>query len=158
MKNLNTYIQENTCINEKLVVVHKSYACTPETKKELREILRERLEDDPNADLNDINVSKMTNMSDVFWGLNPCNIDISQWDVSNVKNMNRMFWCCKNFNSNLNKWDVSNVEDMNCMFWGCEKFDSDLSNWDVSKIKYMNHVFVGCDSMKELPDWFVNHR
>ena len=154
MKNLNTYIQENTCINEKLVVVHKSYSCTPQTKAELKEIIKDRLAYDPNTDLNDIDVSNITDMSNLFYGLDPHNIDISRWDVSNVEDMQFMFEYCKNFNSDLSNWDVSNVENINCMFWGCEKFDSDLSNWDVSKIKYMNHVFVGCDSMKELPTWY----
>ena len=156
MKNLNTYIQENTCINEKLVVVHKSYSCTPKTKIELKEIIKDRLAYDPNADLNDIDVSNITDMSDLFWGLNPHNIDISQWDVSNVENMNSMFWSCKNFNSDLSAWDVSHVKNMGCIFFYCEKFNSDISGWDVSKVKYMNNMFNGCDSMKELPEWYKN--
>ena len=149
MKNLNTYI------NEKLKIVHKSYSCAPKTKLELKEILKERLNQDPNADLNDIDVSNITDMSSLFDLLDPHNIDISQWDVSKVKDMGHMFWGCYNFNSDISRWDVSKVEDMNRMFCACKNFNIDLSHWNVSKVKYMNHVFDGCNSMKELPDWYM---
>ena len=122
MKNLNTYI------NEKLTIVHKSFSCAPQTKKELRQIIKERLVDDPNADLNDINVSNITDMSELFVDLDPYNIDISQWDVSNVT-------------------------DMHGMFFNCKRFNSDLSAWDVSKVQDMQLMFNRCDSMKKLPDW-----
>ena len=150
MKNLNTYI------NEKLVMVHKQpYSCAPETNNELKRIITERLNKDPNADLNDIDVSNITDMSNLFWYSDPHNIDISEWDVSNVEDMYCMFEHCKNFNSDLSRWDVSKVEDMYCMFEYCENFDSDLSRWDVSKVEDTRHMFKGCASMKKLPDWYA---
>ena len=148
MKNLNTYI------HEKLTIVHKSYSCSPQSKKELKEILKERLEKDPNANLNDIDVSNITDMTFLFNGLDPHNIDIYQWDVSNVEDMRFMFKGCTEFNSDLSNWDVSNVQDMRSMFWDCNKFDSDISDWDVSKVEDMHYMFDGCVSMKKLPDWF----
>ena len=103
-----------------LIIVHKSYSYAPKTKGELRDIIEERLADDPNADLNDIDVSGITDMSNLFYGLDPYNIDISKWDVSNVQHMLSIFWGCKNFNSDLSGWDVSNVENMGCMF--CKRY------------------------------------
>ena len=157
MKNLNAYIHENTCINEKLTIVHKSYSCAPKTKDELRTIIEERLADDPNVDLNDIDVSGITDMSYLFYGLNPHNIDISQWDVSNVEDMKFMFYRCEYFNSDLSNWDVSNVKYSFCMFEQCLKFDSDLSNWNVSKIYDMDDMFFDCRSMAKLPTWYTKH-
>ena len=154
MKNLNIYIQENTCINEKLTIVHNHYSCTPQTKVELRKIIEKRLDQDPNADLNDIDVSNITDMSNLFFALDPHNIDISKWDVSNVEDMYSMFEGCKNFNSDLSSWDVSNVKDMYAMFAGCENFDSDLSGWVVSNVEDMRNMFDGCNSMKELTKWY----
>ena len=151
MKNLNTYI------TEKLKIVHKSYSCAPQTKIELKKIIEERLEKNPNANLNDIDVSGITDMSYLFYGLNPHNIDISQWDVSNVEDMKFMFYRCEYFNSDLSNWDVSNVKYSFCMFEKCLKFNSDLSNWNVSKIYDMDDMFFDCRSMAKLPTWYTKH-
>ena len=152
MKNLNTYIYE------KLTIIHNQYSYVPETKKELKEIITERLNQDPDVDLNDIDVSNITDMSNLFSTLDPHNIDISKWDVSNVKNMSGMFQHCYNFNSDLSKWDVSKAKDMSLMFDGCAKFKSDLSNWDVSKVEDMRWMFDGCRRMTKRPEWWYEQR
>ena len=38
--------------------------------------------------------------------------EINNWDVSNVTNMTQMFEYAESFNQSLNKWNVSNVENM----------------------------------------------
>ena len=58
-----------------------------ENKKELRELIKQRIhEQGPNCDLNDIDVSRIRNMRELFIGSN-FNGDISQWDTSNVEDM-----------------------------------------------------------------------
>ena len=80
-------------------------------KEELRSIRKSRPD---NADLNDLDVSGITNFSRTFaWS--SFNGDISKWDVSNAKNMNAMFEG-SSFNGDISKWDVSNVTDMEYMF------------------------------------------
>ena len=44
------------------------------------------------------------------------------------------------------------------MFKRCAKFNSDINDWDVYNLRNISWMFDGCDSMKELPDWYVNHR
>ena len=139
MKLINNYIQEKLVIN-KNSKAKTQYSCSPKTTYELRKIIEERLEKDKNADLNDIDVSNIIDMSELFMGLHPHNIDISKWNVSNVTNMERMFYCCNDFNSDISKWDVSKVNDMRSMFVSCENFDSDLSQWNV-------HVGTRIESM-----------
>ena len=106
-------------ITEKLVIKKKSnqYKYFPETKKELKVIIKQRIKDEGNeVDLNDIDVSNITDMSDLFEDSLDFNGDISKLDVSNVTNMYGMFYECEKFNSDISAWDVSNVKDMSKMF------------------------------------------
>ena len=152
MKNLKDIIIEGLKIGSKTKV--NMYTCQPKDKNELISIIEERLNKDKNANLNDIDVSNITNMSYLFYVLDPHNIDISEWDVSNVKNMRNMFLRCDNFNSDLSNWDVSSVEHMKAMFVGCKNFNCDLSKWDVSNVIDMKSMFLGCDSLKNKPSWY----
>ena len=138
MKSLTHYIQE------KLVIKKIKYNYFPQTKEELRDIIEKRIKQEGNeVDLNDIDVSKITNMSYLFEDTN-FNGDISDWDVSNVKDMCSMFWGCESFNQDISNWDVSNVKNMRNMFWDCHSFNQDISNWDVSKVTDNDNMFEDC--------------
>ena len=97
MKSLTHYIQEKLVINslqEKLVIKksNKYYNYFPETREELKEIIEKRIKEEGNeVDLNDIDTSKITDMSYLFAYTN-FNGDISAWDVSKVTNMHGMFF------------------------------------------------------------------
>ena len=159
MKNLNNYILEKLNIKD----IKRQYNYFPKTKEELRKILEERLKDDKDADLNDIDVSEITNMGykgflkdcGLFEGLDPHDIDISRWDVSKVRDMSAMFFECENFNCDLSKWDVSNVTDMYAMFNDCKNFTGEgLENWNVSNVKRTWSMFYGCKSLINSPSWY----
>ena len=164
--------------------VKNSNKFRPKTKNELREIIEKELERQGiDADLNDIDTSKITDMSYLFEGLKIRNIKIDKWDVSNVKYMQWLFsgktkfncdlskWDVSNvtdmcgmfyraflFTSDLSNWDVSNVTDMFCMFAFAEKFTSDLSKWDVSNVKNMIRMFCGSSNfMSDLSKWNVSN-
>ena len=139
MKSLKSYIQEKLIIKKS----NNNYKYFPKTKKELKDIILQRIEAEGNeVDLNDIDVSEITDMSDLFGGTD-FNGDISEWDVSNVKDMSRMFWGCKSFNQGIYDWDVSKVKDMRSMFAECEAFNQNISKWDVSNVTDMNSMFLG---------------
>ena len=97
--------------------------------------------------------------SNIFSGLKEVKhiIGLENWDVSKVTNMKEMFADCDNFNADLSKWNVSSVKDMRSMFWDCENFNSDLSNWDVSNVTDMRNMFYSCDSLKNKPSWYYTH-
>ena len=98
MKSLTHYIQEKLVINslqEKLVIKKTNqYKYFPQSKEELRAIIEKRIKDEGNeVDLNDIDVSNITDMSSLFEETN-FKGDISKWDVSNVTDMQDMFYNC----------------------------------------------------------------
>ena len=164
MKTLNNYINEALIKKDTKI---KTYNYYPKDIFELREIIENRLEKDKNADLTDIEVSKITSFCDetrgrykdrgLFEGLDPHNIDISNWNVSNVENMKRVFFACHNLVCDVSKWDVSNVESMSNMFYRCRKFDCDLGNWKFPNCKNLFGMFVKCSNFKGtgLQSWNV---
>ena len=164
MKQIVNYIYERLHLTSK-----QQYSCQPKTKDELQEIIIQRIKDDgPECDLNDIDVSKIEYMSNLFNAntnydlgneiFKDFNGDISLWNVSNVKHMYFMFCGCEQFNCDISKWDVSNVINMGWMFDGCKEFNCDISRWDVSNVKNMNYMFCKCEQFKcDLSSWDVSN-
>ena len=139
MKSLKSYIQEKLIIKKS-----SNYKYFPQTKEELQDIIKKRIKAEGNkVDLNDIDTSNITDMSDLFYGTD-FNGDISEWDVSNVTDMSYMFADCENFNQDISNWDVSNVTNMDYMFYDCNNFNQDISGWDVSKVKNNYETFKYC--------------
>ncbi len=91
------------------------YAYFPKDNKELRDLVKELIKErGNNADLNDIDVSGVTDMQLTFQN-SAFNGDISKWNVSNVKDMYKMFYKSL-FNGDISKWNVSKEVDMYKMF------------------------------------------
>ena len=133
MKSIKQHINEALKINSKSKVVKTDFKYFPKTKDELKEIINQRIESEGNeCDLNDINVSNITDMINLFYD-SDFNGDISEWDVSNVTNMRKMFLGSK-FNRDISDWNVSNVINMRYMFKD-SKFNGNISKWDVSKVE-----------------------
>ena len=158
-------------INENAQITHIN--SKDELRNEIERIIGEdeRVEGDT-IDLNHLDVSRVKDMSCLFYPnedgdddwddwdnwFHYFNFDISKWDVSNVANMDGMFYDCKYLNCDLSKWDVSNVTSMRSMFYGCEKFNGDLSRWDVSNVEDMDLMFYNCKSFKgNLDHWDVRN-
>ena len=152
MKQINKYIIERLHINKD--IGNNNYNYYPKTRDELHELvyklIKERGDD---ADLNDINTSEITDMSEVFYE-SSFNGDISNWDVSNVKDMSYMFSYSR-FNGDISNWDVSNVKNMDYMF-SYSSFNGDISNLNVSnvKIKDMSLMFYDSPLEKNTPKWY----
>ncbi|MEI0490631.1 BspA family leucine-rich repeat surface protein [Brachyspira pulli] len=157
--------------------MHKRFK--PNNTKELKLLV-----DDESIDLNDIDTSLITNMTDLFKCSNRKNYDgIENWDTSNVENMHGLFSFNSYFNNNiskwnvskvkimsdmfhfalcfnkpLNDWNVSNVESMNMMFNSAKEFNQSLYKWNVSKVKNMRGMFA--DALKfdnDINNWNVSH-
>ena len=121
----------------------------------LRYLIRKKMKKyGPNCNLNDIDVSRVTNMSLMFYKLD-FNGDISEWDVSNVEYMTFMFKG-SSFNGDISKWDVSHVRDMSGMFDGSE-FNGDISQWNVSNVRDMRDMFINSKFNGDIPKWNVSN-
>ena len=111
------------------------YKFFPKNKNELQEIIKLQIKQfGDKVDLNNIDVSNITDMSKLFY-ISFFNGNISKWDVSNVTNMSSMFYRSK-FNENISEWDVSNVTNMSSMFEK-SKFNGDIFKWNVSNVENM---------------------
>ena len=138
-----------------------------------------------NEDSSGWNVSRVTDMSQMFRGARAFNQDLSKWDVSRVTNMDEMFLDARAFNQDLSDWDesrVTNVDgiffcggrlfnqrqglsdwDLSCvtkksyMFCGARVFDQDLSAWNVSSVTNMSYMFCGARVFdQDLSAWNVS--
>ena len=166
MKRINNYIQEKLHINNTTKI---EYMYHPKTKEELIKAIQDKIdkeglgtEDEP-LDLNDIDTSKITDMSNLFDAVEGSliklsdngNFDISDWDVSNVTNMEAMFYHSE-FNGDISQWDVSNVENMSWMFLR-SKFtgkNGDISDWNVKSLKYTTCAFLNSSLQNNPPKWY----
>ena len=143
------------------------YTCQPVNKYGLKSIIIERIKNEGNAcDLNDIDTSKITDMSNLFDAskskghplFKDFNGDISMWDVSNVTDMVEMFFCCEKFNCDISRWDVSKVKDIYAMFFECKNFNCDLSKWNMPNVKGIPYMFYRCERFnQDLSQWDVSN-
>ena len=90
--------------------------------------------------INDWDVSKVTNMNDMFSGATSFNEPLNNWNVSNVTDMDRVFEDATSFNQPLNKWNVSKVRNMSYMFYNAESFNQPLNKWNVQCYGYGGYV------------------
>ena len=141
MKTLESHINEALKIGND-ISKFSTYAYRPTSKKELQDIIKIRIKKEGNnCNLNDIDTSLITNMSELFVD-SIFNGDISNWDVSHVEDMWGMF-AYSDFDGNISKWDVSNVKNTSNMFRK-SKFSQDISNWKINKNCNIDDMFFDC--------------
>ena len=106
------------------------------------------------GDISRWDVSKVTDMSSMFFYATSFNGDISGWNVSKVADMSSMFFGATSFDQDISGWNVSKVADMSSMFSEATSFDQDISQWDVSNVTDMIRMFYGARSfIHTLEQW-----
>jgi surface protein len=106
--------------------------------------------------ISDWDVSRVTNMSELFRGKRYFNNDISRWNVSNVTRMDGMFRDADSFNQPIGGWDVSNVTDMNYMFASARAFNQNIGDWNTSNVQNMSNMFLSAEAFNQnLTRWSI---
>jgi surface protein len=109
-----------------------------------------------NQDIGNWNVSSVTRM-DGMLASTSFNQDLSEWDVSQVTDMSGMFGGTP-FNTDISSWDVSKVVDMSGMFSYASNFNQDISNWNNSRVTTMSGMFRSASSFNQnIGNWDVSH-
>ena len=122
-------------------------AFQPQSKQELVTAVNLWVSDNASAlstygEINEWDVSLISDMSGLFYSLNLFNEDISSWNVSNVNDMSNMFNGAESFNQDISDWNVLNSHNMEAMFLGAAIFNQDISSWNVSNVTNMKDMFM----------------
>jgi surface protein len=107
-----------------------------------------------NMPIGNWDVSSVTDMSYMFSGASLFNQPIGGWNVSSVTNMERMFYEASSFNQLIGTWDVSSVTSMSEMFSFASSFNMPIGNWDVSSVTDMSYMFSGASSFNQPLDFW----
>lgn len=118
--------------------------------------------DDPNYKMTNLNalanwdVSKVTNMTGIFYGLQYITSleALKDWNTSNVRYMDYAFMHLHSLESlnGLENWDTSNVVNMYNIFSHLHivKDISAVRNWDVSNVKNLGGAWRSCRQLVDI--------
>lgn len=104
----------------------------------------------------------VTNASRAFSGTGIENVpNMNQWNVSTITDMSYMFADATLFNANISSWDVSNVTDMEGMFSNATSFNQSLGVWSLSSLGggtlTLSNSGMDCDNYGlSLYGWSIN--
>ncbi|MGB0523535.1 MAG: BspA family leucine-rich repeat surface protein [Flammeovirgaceae bacterium] len=109
-----------------------------------------------NKNIGNWDVSNVTNFHGAFHGANSFNQDISNWDVSKGTDFSSMFENANAFNQDISTWNVSNGTNFNTMFSGARSFNQAIGTWDVSKGTDFSVMFGSATSFnQDISNWDV---
>ncbi|MCC5920852.1 MAG: BspA family leucine-rich repeat surface protein [Cyclobacteriaceae bacterium] len=110
-----------------------------------------------NENINHWDVSNITNMDYLFASTSAFDQELSDWDVSKVESMSNMF-ATSAFNQNINDWDVGEVRDMSLMFRRNSAFNQDLNSWNVGNVTTMRWMFYEASAFNgDITAWDVGN-
>ncbi len=111
-----------------------------------------------NQPIGNWNTSNVTNMSSMLRVCYVFNQDISNWNTANVTNMANMFDYAFAFNKPIGGWNTANVTNMNMMFNNAKAFDQPIGGWNTSSVTNMGQMFYDADIFNQpISTWDVSN-
>lgn len=95
-------------------------------------------------DFTNVDTSKVTDMSFMFFSSRAKSLNLSSFDTSSVIDMQSMFDNCRVENLNLSSFDTSKVENMSDMFYNCSAKHIDISSFRTNNVQNMQGMFNKC--------------
>lgn len=99
-------------------------------------------------------VSHITDFSNMFGYVSSFNADISSWDISNATDLGFMFRNTS-FNQDISDWDVSHITKMDGLF-ASTPFNQDISSWDVGNVTDFSNMFLQSSFNQDISSWDVS--
>ena len=119
-----------------------------------------------NGGISEWDVSKVTDMRELFINRNTFNENISSWDTSQVTDMSLMFyWASPGFsqgwsafNQDIGNWNTAQVTDLGGMFltdgYGKSAFNQDIGRWNTAKVTNMGRMFERAQTFnQDIGNW-----
>ncbi len=110
----------------------------------------------PSPNLNMIDTSAITDMSNLFDRDRTFNGDITQWNTSNVEDINAMFFEANAFNQDIGGWNTGKVTSMEHVFRKATIFNQDIGGWNTGKVTSMHRMFSSAIAFnQDIGNWNV---
>jgi len=88
-------------------------------------------------------VGNVTDMMQMFIGVNVPSLDVSDWDVRNVRSINGIFFAMSGITHlDVSRWETNSLQDMHAAFNRMSIRHLDVSNWNTSNVINMSAVFA----------------
>lgn len=161
-KPLKEFIFERLKLNKDTNILKFDYL--PKTRSQLISTINEKIrklkKGETILNLNDIDTSEITDMSQLFvevdFNYNQIHkIILDKWIVNNVTNMTSMFLGKSDLEEiDITNWKTSKLTSTKYMFCNCQvlKNIGQLDNWNVSNINNFYGMFANCKQLHVIGD------
>ncbi len=102
--------------------------------------------------LENLNVSNVKDMTNIFINTTFKSLDLSNWNTSQLLNMRGMFYNMENLTEikGIENFKTGKVTDMGYVFYGTAISSLDLRNWDTSQATTMFLIFYNMENLTEI--------
>jgi surface protein len=99
--------------------------------------------------IGDWDVSRVTDMTELFYGKTTFNQQIGNWDTSRVIATQYMFRDASAFNQPIGNWNTGKFTELLFMFVNANAFNQPIGTWDVGNVTTMASAFYNAHAFNQ---------